>query len=88
MDAYKIQVDEENGSFRYYDAKSALLIRTESSQEAQGQKITQTTDISDYKTVDGVLMPFTKIMTTGPQIITLSASEIKINEGVSKKDFK
>ncbi len=88
VDAYKIQVDEENGSFRYYDAKSALLIRTESSQEAQGQKITQTTDISDYKTVDGVLMPFTKIMTTGPQIITLSASEIKINEGVSKKDFK
>ena len=88
VDAYKIQVDEENGSFRYYDAKTALLIRTESSQEAQGQKIIQTTDISDYKAVDGVLMPYTKVMTTGPQIITLSASEIKINDGVSKKDFK
>ena len=88
VDAYKIQVDEENGLFRYYDAKSALLIRTESSQEAQGQKIIQTTDISDYKAVDGVLMPYTKVMTTGPQIITLSASEIKINDGVSKKDFK
>ena len=88
VDAYKIQVDEENGLFRYYDAKTALLIRTESSQEAEGQKIIQTTDISDYKAVDGVLMPYTKVMTTGPQIITLSASEIKINEGVSKKDFK
>ena len=88
VDAYKIQVDEENGTFRYYDAKTALLIRTESSQEAQGQKIIQTTDISDYKAVDGVLMPYTKVMTTGPQIITLSASEIKINDGVSKKDFK
>tara|TARA_B100000767_G_scaffold275354_1_gene311922 strand:- start:1366 stop:3438 length:2073 start_codon:yes stop_codon:yes gene_type:complete len=88
VDAYKIQVDEEKGSFRYYDAKSGLLIRTESSQEAQGQKMTQTTDISDYKTVDGVLMPHTKVITAGPQIITFSASEIKINDGVSKKDFK
>ena len=88
VDAYKIQVDEESGLFRYYDAKTALLIRTESSQEAEGQKIIQTTDISDYKAVDGVLMPYTKVMTTGPQIITLSASEIKVNEGVSKKDFK
>ena len=88
VDAYKIQVDEEKASFRYYDANSGLLIRTESSQEAQGQKMIQTTDISDYKTVDGVLMPHTKIITAGPQIITFSASEIKINDGVSKKDFK
>ena len=88
VDAYKIQVDEEKASFRYYDANSGLLIRTESSQEAQGQKMIQTTDISDYKTVDGVLMPHTKIITAGPQIITFSASEIKINNGVSKKDFK
>ena len=88
VDAYKIQVDEENGSFRYYDAKSALLIRTESTQEAQGQSITQLTDISDYKDIDGILMPHTKVINAGPQIITFSASEIKINEGVSKKDFK
>ena len=88
VDAYKIQVDKENGLYRYYDAKSALLIRTESSQDAQGQKITQTTDFSDYKSVNGILMPYTRVMSTGPQIITLSASKIKINEGVSKKDFK
>ena len=88
VDAYKVQVDEEKGSFRYYDAKTALLIRTESSQEAQGQKITQTNDFSDYREVDGVLMPYVSIMSAGPQIITFTASEIKINDGVSKKDFK
>ena len=88
VDAYKIQVDKDNGSFRYYNAETGLLIRTESAQEAQGQSITQLTDISDYKDIDGVLMPHTKVINAGPQIITFSASEIKINEGVSKKDFK
>ena len=33
-------------------------------------------------------MPHNKVITAGPQIITFDASEIKINEGVSKKDFK
>lgn len=87
-DAYKIKIAGKNDSFRYYDAVSGMLIRTESTQEAQGQKMIQTTDISDYRAVSGVLMPFVKVITAGPQVITFTASTIKINEGVSKKDFK
>ncbi len=87
-DAYKIKVAGKNVSYRYYDATSFMLIRTEVSQEARGQKITQITDISDYRSVNGIQMPHKKVITAGPQIITFDASEIKINEGVSKKDFK
>ena len=87
-DAYKIKVAGKNDSYRYYDATSFMLIRTEVSQEARGQKITQITDISDYRSVNGIQMPYKKVITAGPQIITFDASEIKINEGVSKKDFK
>jgi predicted Zn-dependent peptidase len=87
-DAYKIKVAGKNDSYRYYDATSFMLIRTEVSQEARGQKITQITDISDYRSVNGIQMPHKKVITAGPQIITFDASEIKINEGVSKKDFK
>lgn len=85
-DVYKIQISEN--SFRYYDSESFLLVRTEEMREAQGQKMTQTTDLSEYKSIDGIMMPHTSTLTIGPQVITYAASEIKINDGVSKKDFK
>jgi len=87
-DAYKIEVSGKNDSFRYYDAENAILIRTEDIRYSQGQKLTQVSDYSDYKAVNGVMMPHTRTISAGPQIITFVSSEIKINEGVSKKDFK
>mgnify|MGYP000082293155 FL=1 len=87
-DAYKIQVTGKNDSFRYYDAENAMLIRTEDEKDSQGQKLTQVSDYSDYKAVNGVMMPHTRTISAGSQVITFVASEIKINEGVSKKDFK
>lgn len=87
-DAYKIKVSGDHDVFRYYDAETSLLVRTEETNEAQGQTMTSTTDISNYSLVEDIMMPFTKLITAGSQIITFSASEIKINEGVSKKDFK
>ena len=64
------------------------MVRTEEMREAQGQKMTQTTDLSEYKSIDAIMMPHTSTLTIGPQVITYAASEIKINDGVSKKDFK
>lgn len=87
-DAYKIQVSGKNDFFRYYDAENAMLIRTENKIDSQGQKLTQVSDYSDYKSVNGIMMPHTRTISAGPQVITFTASEIKINEGVSKKDFK
>ena len=65
-----------------------MLIRTENKIDSQGQKLTQISDYSDYKSVNGIMMPHTRTISAGPQVITFTASEIKINEGVSKKDFK
>jgi predicted Zn-dependent peptidase len=87
-DVYKIKVSGSAESFRYYDAASGLLVRTEKTEEAQGQTMTSVQDYSDYKEVNGVLLPYVQKVTTGPQIISISASEIKINEGVTEEDFK
>jgi len=86
VDVYKINVEED--SYRYYDAATGLLVRTEKSEEAQGQKMTSVQDLSDYRAVNGVLFPFGQKITTGPQAIGLTASEIVVNEGVSAEDFK
>ena len=86
VDVYKIKVKED--SYRYYDAATGLLVRTEKSEEAQGQTTTSVQDLSDYREVNGVLFPFVQKITAGPQVIGLTASEIVVNEGVSAEDFK
>jgi len=86
-DVYKIKVTGVKESFRYYDASSGLLLREEKTEEAQGQSFTSITDYKDYKNVNGVLIPFGQEITTGPQIIGITASEVKINSGVSDEDF-
>jgi len=87
--AYKIVVtDGEKTSVRYYAADSSLLIRTEETQEAGGQSITSITDFSDYKEVNGVLMPQKMKITAGPQVLEFNMTETKVNEGVTVEDFK
>ncbi len=87
-DAYKVKVMKgEEATYRYYDVATGYLMRTESTSEAQGQSVTTVTDYSNYKAVDGVMIPHTMKVTTGPQSFTFDATEVKINEGVSAEDF-
>jgi len=87
-DAYKIKVKGAKESFRYYDASTGLLLKEESTEEAQGQSFTSVTIHSDYKEVNGVLIPFGRQITTGPQVIGFNANEVLINSGVTEEDFK
>ena len=84
----KIKVKGSSESFRYYDATSGLLLREEGTEEAQGQSITSITEHSDYRAVNGVMIPFGRKITAGPQIIRFTATEVIINSEVSETDFK
>lgn len=87
-DAYKIKVTKDGKtSTRYYAVDSGLLIRTEETNEAQGQSITTVTDFADYKEVNGIMMPQMMKVNAGPQVIEMNITEIKINEGVTAADF-
>jgi hypothetical protein len=87
-DAYKIKVTKDGeSSYRYYDVDSGLLVRTENTAEAQGQSITTVVDFSNYKDVNGVMMPYTMKITTGPQSFVFETTDVKINEGVTAEDF-
>ena len=86
VDVYKVKVKE--GSFRYYDAATGFLVRTEKIEEDEGNEITSVQIYSNYKEVNGVLFPFTQEIKIGPQQSILTASEILINKGVSEEDFK
>jgi hypothetical protein len=56
---HKLMITDEdkNESTQYFDVASNLLVRTISTTDAMGQKLTQTMDFSDYKDVNGVASP-------------------------------
>ncbi len=87
-DVYKIKVKGVSESFRYYDANSGLLLREEATEEAQGQSVTTITVHSDYRAVDGVMIPYGRKITAGPQVFGFNASEVMVNSGVTEADFK
>jgi len=87
-DVYKIKVTKDDTtSYRYYNVENNMLMRTEETAEAAGQSVTNITDYSNYKEVNGVMMPYSWKMATGPQVIKLDVTEIKVNEGVTEEDF-
>jgi zinc protease len=84
-DAYAV-VNGKTTSF--YDVNTGLKLGKSTIQEAGGQKMTQVTTLGDYKEVKGIKIPHKTVMSFGPQEIEFNITEVKINEGVSDKDFE
>lgn len=82
-DAYSIK---DGKTIYFYDAKSGLKVAETKVKEQSGQSTTQTTYFNDYKEVKGVKVPFNLIQNAGFEL-DIKMSDIKINEGVTEKDF-
>ncbi len=59
-DAYKIKVTKKNGNIEtmYLDAETYLLVKTEGKVKRRGTEIEGESLFSDYKDVDGYMMPY------------------------------
>lgn len=80
--AYEVQVS--NNLKLYYDVDSGLLVK----QVVSSPMGEQALGFADYKEVDGIKFPHTYIQTLGPQKLAFKVTEVSINKGVSKDDFK
>lgn len=60
-DAYKLKVTLKNGQTRtyYLDAETGLEVKTEAKRTMRGSEVDGETFLSDYKEVNGMMMPFT-----------------------------
>lgn len=85
-DLYKVKVNER--SYRYYDAESNLLIMNEETVNQGNIEMTSTTKYSNYKEVDGVLIPHKREIISGTQTIVFEISSIKLNEEIDDSFFK
>ena len=81
----KIKVDDK--TIKYYDVNSGLLERIEETTSVEGNSITTTRKLSDYRDVDGILYPFKTEIINGMQTITIEFEEIKFNESFAESDF-
>lgn len=93
-DAYKIKVTGPSGNsyFEFYDATTGLLVKEEITVKMQGADVTSSTEYSNYKKVDNIMLPFTTTQSVqsaqGSQEFVIEAKEFKINDAMTADDFK
>jgi zinc protease len=82
-DAYVIK---DGKTTYYYDVKSGLKTAKGKVREQDGKSSSQITNFNDYREVKGIKVPFNLVQNVGFEL-DIKMSDIKINEGVSEKDF-
>jgi len=55
--------------------------------DISGQLISQTSNYSDYRLVNGIKVPYVTSIDLGMEIL-LTTTDVKFNEGVSDTDFE
>jgi zinc protease len=92
-DAFKLNITSPSGKKKteYYDTKSGLLLKDESTTTKGGAEISQSTEYSNYKKVGDVLFPFTLTQSVatpqGAQELSVVIKDIKINPPLKAEDF-
>ncbi len=88
---YKLIVTKPSGakSTEFYDKESFLKVKEVQVQTSDGQSMTITSEFGDYKTVDGITVPYT-ITISGemPMPMVMKATSIKVNAPVDPMLFK
>jgi hypothetical protein len=74
--------------YDYYDCESWLKIREDKVEETPDGSMVQTTNLSDYKEVDGILYPHKIDLIIGPQQISGTVESVKLNAGIDDEVFK
>jgi zinc protease len=87
---YALKVTSPTGKVvtQYFDAENGLLVKEEEITETPQGDMTSSTMYSDYKSVGGVMLPYARTQMAGPQKITMTATEVKVNSGIKDSEFK
>jgi len=85
-ECYKLKVTLASGKEEtyYIDPTSYFVVRTKAKRKFNGQEVETSVDLSDYKDVDGVKMPFSMTQPFG----TIVFSSIKANQTIDDKLYK
>ncbi len=87
--AFVLEVKEKDGdNFSvYFSEKSGFKIKFEQIEDTPQGPVPTIVLYADYKEYMGVKIPGTETLVLGPQKITLTAVNVKVNEGISNAEF-
>jgi len=84
-DVYKIKVvNNEKTSYRYYAVESGYLISIEEEDE---NKNISSTKYGDYRSVNGIMMPYFMQVNAGGQNLEFNTTEVMVNTELKDSDF-
>jgi predicted Zn-dependent peptidase len=84
-DVYKIKVvKNEKTSYRYYAVESGYLISIEEEDE---NKNISSTKYGDYRSVNGIMMPYFMQVNAGGQNLEFNTTEVTVNTELKDSDF-
>jgi hypothetical protein len=90
-DAVVLQISPKTGSAvrLFLDAETYLIVRTVAriSLPQLGGEVEQTTDVSDYRSVDGVKVPFHIVNTNPVQTLTITLNKVEHNVPIDDAMF-
>jgi outer membrane lipoprotein-sorting protein len=89
-EAFKLKVTKKNGDieYQYLDAETYLVVKTEGKTKRRGTEVEVETVLSDYKEVDGVMVPFAMEMGAKGQPMRQKMTFSKIEMNVPIEDAR
>lgn len=79
-------------TIEYFDQKSGLLVRqTKFDKDQQGNEVSQSTDMSDYREVpgsNGYKMPYFMSIPAGGMSLNLKVQTVEVNKNIPDTEFK
>jgi len=89
-ETYMVEVSHPGSGtgYDYYDTETGLRLREDKIEVTPDGEMVQTTHLSDYKDVDGILYPHKLDLAIGPQQISATIDVIKLNTGIDDSMFQ
>ena len=85
-DAYVVKMNDNTKN--YYSTQTGLKLQTVKTAFQGGQTMTVPITYTDYRVVEGIKFPFVVTQSMGPMTLQFNVTDVKINEGVTDKDFE
>ncbi|WP_210489670.1 insulinase family protein [Rufibacter aurantiacus] len=89
-DAYKLELTLPSGkkSFHYFDKETGLKVREVVTEQTSVGTANQTTDLKDYREVNGIKFPHQIDLHIGSQVISSTVNSVEINKNLKDDVFK
>lgn len=90
-DVYHLKITKKTGNVQHYylDAESGIELKTSSEMDMGGTKQNIETELSNYQSVEGIMIPHTvKQSINGTQMVTMTIEKVEFNPTLEDALFK